>query len=288
MYYIYEILDDEGCPLYVGQTLNMKRRLAEHRDCCTEGNNSEEAKKWLYKKLRKLKREKGYKFTFSILEEGLTPEQANEREKYWIAFYGRSQFDQGPLLNLTDGGEGTPGRAPVFTEEWRTRLSIAAKARVTRLPGNMLRASLAAKEKAGEAKRLKAWRETILAKYEGRAPNLGKKLETSEEARQNASRRMKLFASQPRTEEWKRKISKANKGKSRGVGAANVNTKPIKVTMNDETFIWTEGARLLCQHLKERWGLELVPGSLVIMARGETKESLKAKKLGLTFTCEYV
>ena len=41
-----------------------------------------------------------------ILEDNLTREAAQEREKYWIKFYGRRDLNEGTLANLTNGGDG--------------------------------------------------------------------------------------------------------------------------------------------------------------------------------------
>jgi hypothetical protein len=50
---------------------------------------------------------KGYEI--EILFEDLTWEQAKEKEKEFIALYGRRDLGLGTLVNLTDGGEGTVG-----------------------------------------------------------------------------------------------------------------------------------------------------------------------------------
>ncbi len=52
-----------------------------------------------------------------ILQENLTWEQACDLEKKMIAFYGRRDKGLGPLVNMTDGGEGTPGA--VRSEEFK-------------------------------------------------------------------------------------------------------------------------------------------------------------------------
>jgi hypothetical protein len=44
--------------------------------------------------------------TVEIIEDGLTWEEACEREKYWIKFYGRFDLKKGTLINMTDGGDG--------------------------------------------------------------------------------------------------------------------------------------------------------------------------------------
>lgn len=47
--------------------------------------------------------------TVEILCDDLTWEQACEAEIFFISFYGRKDLGKGPLLNLTDGGDGTTG-----------------------------------------------------------------------------------------------------------------------------------------------------------------------------------
>lgn len=45
-------------------------------------------------------------YRIDIIEDELSREQAQEREKYWIKFYGRKDLKEGTLTNLTDGGDG--------------------------------------------------------------------------------------------------------------------------------------------------------------------------------------
>lgn len=65
---------------------------------------------------------KGYET--EILFEDLTWEQATEKEKEFIALYGRKDLGLGTLVNLTDGGEGTIGYK--HTEEAKEKNRIAA------------------------------------------------------------------------------------------------------------------------------------------------------------------
>lgn len=44
-----------------------------------------------------------------IVEENLSWELAQERERYWIKHYGRRDIGTGILVNLTDGGDGMSG-----------------------------------------------------------------------------------------------------------------------------------------------------------------------------------
>ena len=71
-----------------------------------------------------------YDYDIIILEEGYTDLESCEREKYWIKRIGRNDLNLGPLVNMTDGGEGTEGSIRIFNEEHRKKLSEAAKKRI--------------------------------------------------------------------------------------------------------------------------------------------------------------
>lgn len=49
-------------------------------------------------------------FDIIIIDDNLSPEDACEKEIYWIKRIGRKDLELGNLVNLTDGGEGTNGR----------------------------------------------------------------------------------------------------------------------------------------------------------------------------------
>ena len=55
-------------------------------------------------------------YIVEIIEDGLTWEEAQIKEKELIKFYGRKDLGLGTLVNLTDGGEGTLGI--VHTDQW--------------------------------------------------------------------------------------------------------------------------------------------------------------------------
>ena len=65
---------------------------------------------------------KGYET--EILFEDLAWEQAAEKEKEFIALYGRKDLGLGTLVNLTDGGEGTIGYR--HTEEAKEKNRLAS------------------------------------------------------------------------------------------------------------------------------------------------------------------
>ena len=51
-------------------------------------------------------------YEVDILFDDLTWEQAQEKEKEFIKLYGRIDLGTGTLVNMTDGGEGSPGVIP--------------------------------------------------------------------------------------------------------------------------------------------------------------------------------
>ena len=62
-----------------------------------------------------------------IIEDNLTNEAAAELEMYWIKRIGRKDLNNGPLINLTDGGEGTAKRT--MSEKNRKIISESNKKR---------------------------------------------------------------------------------------------------------------------------------------------------------------
>jgi hypothetical protein len=83
------------------------------------------------------------KFLIDVMLDELTWKEACRMEKWWIAFYGRSDLQKGTLCNLTDGGEGNvnpcdevrkklseskigkknPQYGKEHSEEWKTKQS---------------------------------------------------------------------------------------------------------------------------------------------------------------------
>jgi hypothetical protein len=84
-----------------------------------------------------------YGFDVIILEHNLTIDEANQRETYWIKRIGRNDLKLGPLVNFTDGGEGTSGRiiskelslklSKPRTKEWKDKISKSTKIRMQNL-----------------------------------------------------------------------------------------------------------------------------------------------------------
>ena len=100
--FVYCYLSKKLKPFYVGVATNRTRPIAPHSFRIPSD--------------RRLIR---------VMKAGLTWEEAAEWERRYIAHYGRVDQETGCLWNMTDGGEGVPGRA--VSEE--TRAAIADKAR---------------------------------------------------------------------------------------------------------------------------------------------------------------
>lgn len=64
-------------------------------------------------------------FDVIFLESEIDEKTAFEREIYWIKRIGRKQLNKGPLINQTDGGEGTSGR--IMSEECKKQLAERLK-----------------------------------------------------------------------------------------------------------------------------------------------------------------
>ena len=66
-------------------------------------------------------------FKIDIISDGwISIEEAYEKEKFWISFYGRSDLGKGSLCNFTDGGEGNSNP----TKETRKKISESNKNRI--------------------------------------------------------------------------------------------------------------------------------------------------------------
>jgi hypothetical protein len=61
-------------------------------------------------------------YNVEILMDGLTWEQACEKEKEFIKLYGRKDLKTGTLVNLTNGGEGALGRKYKMSDETKLKM----------------------------------------------------------------------------------------------------------------------------------------------------------------------
>lgn len=114
-YVIYLLWDPRnGDVRYVGQTKYPERRLADHRRGLLKRGH---CRCW-----ERLLIEQGLCCETAIVEEALTDIEANDRERWWIAYARQLAW---PLTNATDGGDGSPGH--MCSQETRDRMSHAQK-----------------------------------------------------------------------------------------------------------------------------------------------------------------
>lgn len=96
-YYIYIHYTLDNIPFYVGK--GIKNRCLHKRSRSYWWNN-------IVNK---------YGYYIKIQEINLNEDECLKREIHWIKYFGRKQYKEGTLINLTDGGEGTSGR--IYTKE---------------------------------------------------------------------------------------------------------------------------------------------------------------------------
>jgi hypothetical protein len=156
-------------------------------------------------------------YEVEIIEDNLTWEQACEKEKYWIKFYGRKDLNEGNLVNMTDGGEGSINPSVELRKLWSEQKT-----------GRIL--SDETKQKMGMAKRGIKQSETHIQKLsearKGRIvsdetkqkmsiSHIGKEMKPFSE--EHKLRLSKSLSGRIQSEEQKRKISEANKGKKKPI-----------------------------------------------------------------------
>lgn len=114
MAYVYRhIRLDKNEPFYIG--------IGSDVDYCRANERARRNKLW--KRIAAKTRHE-----VEIILDGVSFDAAKEKEKEFIALYGRIDLGTGSLANMTDGGDGTKNK--VVSDEYRRKLSIAAKKRI--------------------------------------------------------------------------------------------------------------------------------------------------------------
>ena len=107
MFYIYQYFDPiRKEPFYIGKGSN--NRAWKHLSLSKNINKWYKRHARFYNRINWI-RKQGQEPTVILIEKNLTKEKYDKLEIYWINKIGRKDFVKGPLLNHTDGGEGTLG-----------------------------------------------------------------------------------------------------------------------------------------------------------------------------------
>jgi group I intron endonuclease len=161
---------------YIGQTINLEKRLRDYKNTKTDHLISRAIRKYGFEN-----------FSWEIICECFSKKEMDKKEKYYIIYFD-TRFPNG--YNLTDGGEGNLGWIP--TEETRKKMSAWQKGK--RKPP-----------------RSKEWCENISKAKKGK--KLGP---LPYEVCKKMSKSRKGIKRGPLPEETKRKISESLTGKKRG------------------------------------------------------------------------
>lgn len=112
-----------GKPFYIGKGCGERcyDHLKNALNCLKDKNKVKKIKNKykLYKIIKLIKSVGG--FDIKKISENLTNDEANQLEKTLIETIGRYDLNTGPLLNLTNGGDGGVGR--IYTEEQKKQKS---------------------------------------------------------------------------------------------------------------------------------------------------------------------
>jgi len=122
VFYTYVYLDENDQPFYVG-----KGHGDEDTSYFKKADNIKQ-KDYKSNKIRKIRRIIGKEVEIYYAVKDVCEEDAFEMEKYLISLIGRKDLHKGPLLNMTNGGDG--GAGYIFTEEQKRKVTLASTGRV--------------------------------------------------------------------------------------------------------------------------------------------------------------
>jgi hypothetical protein len=140
----------------------------------------------------------GVKPIIKFIVKDISEEDAHWNEQYLIMWYGRKDLGKGPLLNLTDGGEGVSGRKTSNLTKEKMSLAKIGKPRSEEEKKNMRKPKTSGKPKTEEQR--KKLSISLMGKNKGQ--------KRSEETKKQMSL---AKIGKPRSEEVRKKISEGAK-----------------------------------------------------------------------------
>ena len=216
-FYIYALFrHDSGEPFYIGKGRGTRIIITMYSSSSTNRH-----------KTRIIDRAKksGRECASVILQSGLSEDVAHLYERAWIAALGRRDQGRGPLVNLTDGGEGASGavNGPCTDE---TKAKIRAKNKGKKPSPQCIAAGIVANYGKKQSDETKQKRRDALSGRK-RPPDVAAKIAAANRAR-NAllkgtkqspeliAKRSASLRGRNLTEEHRRKISLAHIKNNRG------------------------------------------------------------------------
>jgi hypothetical protein len=161
-----------------------------------------------------------YGYEIHIFKDNLTENEAFALERNYIKKLGRKDLGLGPLINMTDGGDGASGI--ICSEETKKKMSESHKGKNTWTKGNKASDETKAKMSKSQTGR-KASEETKLKLSESH-----KGIKLSEETKEKIS---KSNTGKRHTEESKNKMSEARSGdKNHNFGKARSDETKQKIS----------------------------------------------------------
>lgn len=199
-YYVYALFRENGQPFYIGK--GKGPRWTEHKSEAKAGKRG-----YRFNIIRgMISRE--FDFPRIKIHEGLTETVAYEYETALIRAIGR--YPNGPLVNLTNGGEGTSGR--IWTAEARAKMSrreISLETRAKMSQSARTKPPVTAETRA----RMSAASRNIPSESREKAAIAKRGRKHSLEWRENIRRALKGRPGKPATPETRAKMSAAQAGR---------------------------------------------------------------------------
>lgn len=257
-------------PFYIGKG-HEERKLDHIFDAKNEKYKSPKLNK-----IRKIQKQ-GLAVIIIELFSGITEQEANTKEKILIVLIGRKDLKKGPLLNLTDGGEGTTGiirsfeyrqkiskrhKNKVLSEETKRKISLSKKGSINSIETRIKisRANLGRIFSEETRRKLSASKKKYFSEHPEAKIAIGnfhRNKTVSMNTRDKLKEKRKFQKRRPCSEETRIKLSQLNKGRIRSE-EFKMHMKRIKMGKipSEETKI------KMSKSQKERWRLRLAQGEI--------------------------